>query len=89
LTTTEPDEDALSLHECLRLVRSFHQRIKAPIAETPQTLKCDSASALAFSMRLTELSKELAAAANGMQDILLSRAAMAVKLMTPFSASAS
>ena len=60
-------------------MRRFHQRIKAPIAATPQTLKCDPASALMFSGRLLELSKDLAAAANGTEDVLLSRAAMAVE----------
>lgn len=60
-------------------MRRFHQRIKAPIAATPQTLKCVPASALVFSGRLLELSKELAAAANGTEDVLLSRAAMAVE----------
>ena len=79
MDTSPFNDDALTLTKCVRFVRSFHQRIKAPIAETPQTLKCDPPSALAFSVRLIELSKELAAAANGTQDVLLSRAAMAVE----------
>ncbi|WP_428307968.1 hypothetical protein [Lacipirellula sp.] len=73
------DGDLLSLRSCVSLVRLFHQRIKAPIAVTPQTLNCDPASALMFGSRLLELSKELAAAANGTEDVLLSRAAMAVE----------
>ena len=73
------DDDILTLKACVRFVRRFHQRIKAPIAATPQTLKCDPASALMFSGRLTELSKELAAAANGTEDVLLCRAAMAIE----------
>lgn len=73
------DEELLSLRACVGFVRRFHQRIKAPIAATPQTLKCDPASALVFSNRLLTLSKELAAAANGTEDVLLSRAAMAVE----------
>ncbi|WP_428308016.1 hypothetical protein [Lacipirellula sp.] len=72
-------EDLLSLRACVGLVRRFHQRIKAPIAATPQTLKCDPASALMFSERLMQLSKEMARAANGTEDVLLSRAAMAVE----------
>lgn len=75
----ESNDDLLSLRACVGFVRRFHQRIKAPIAATPQTLKCDPASALLFSGRLLELSKELAAAANGTEDVLLSRAAMAVE----------
>ena len=73
------EDDLLSLRACIGFVRRFHQRIKAPIAATPQTLNCDPASALMFSSRLSELSKELAAAANGIEDTLLSRAAMAVE----------
>ncbi|BBO31104.1 nucleoside triphosphate pyrophosphohydrolase family protein [Lacipirellula parvula] len=73
------DDDLLSLRACVGLVRRFHQRIKAPIAATPQTLKCDPASALVFSERLMALSKELVGAANGTEDALLSRAAMAVE----------
>jgi len=61
------------------MVRRFHARIKAPIAATPRTLNCDPASALMFSGKLAELSKELAAAANGTEDVLLSRAAMAAE----------
>jgi predicted HAD superfamily Cof-like phosphohydrolase len=72
----EPD---LTLTACLDLVRSFHERIKAPIAATPQTLNCDPASALAFGIRLTKLSKDLASASNGMHDVLLGRAALAVE----------
>jgi len=74
-----PDEELLSLRACVGFVRRFHQRIKAPIAATPQTLNCDPASALMFSNRLLTLSEELAAAANGTVDTLLSRAAMAVE----------
>ena len=73
------DDELLSLRACVGIVRRFHQRIKAPIAATPQTLNCDPASALMFSDKLTELSKGLAAAANGTEDTLLSRAAMAVE----------
>jgi predicted HAD superfamily Cof-like phosphohydrolase len=73
------DDELLSLRACVSFVRRFHRRIKAPVAATPQTLKCDPASALMFSGRLLELSKELAVAANGMEDVLLSRAAMAVE----------
>jgi predicted HAD superfamily Cof-like phosphohydrolase len=69
----------LTLTACLDLVRRFHERIKAPIAATPQTLNCDAASALAFSIRLTKLSKDLASASNGMHDVLLGRAALAVE----------
>jgi predicted HAD superfamily Cof-like phosphohydrolase len=72
-------DDLLSLRACVSLVRRFHQRIKAPIAATPRTLNCDPASALMFSGKLAALSKELAAAANGTEDTLLSRAAMAVE----------
>jgi predicted HAD superfamily Cof-like phosphohydrolase len=79
LPPRQSNDDLLSLHACVSLVRRFHQRIKAPIAATPQTLKCDPASALMFSGKLTEFSKELAAAANGTEDTLLSRAAMAVE----------
>jgi len=76
----QSEVDLLSLRACVSLVRRFHQRIKAPIAATPQTLKCDPASALMFSNRLLTLSEELAAAAaNGTEDVLLSRAAMAVE----------
>ena len=75
----QSNDDLLSLRACVGFVRRFHQRIKSPIAATPQTLKCDPASALMFSDTLTELSKELAAAANGTEDVLLSRAAMAVE----------
>jgi predicted HAD superfamily Cof-like phosphohydrolase len=73
------DVDGLTLNECMGFVRRFHARIKAPIATSPQTLPCDPASALAFSLRLTRLSKDLANAANGTADILLSRAAVAVE----------
>jgi predicted HAD superfamily Cof-like phosphohydrolase len=73
------NDDLLSLRACVGLVRRFHQRIRAPIAATPQTLNCDPASALMFSNRLLALSKELAAAANGTEDVLLSRAAMAIE----------
>jgi hypothetical protein len=69
----------LTLTACLDLVRRSHERIKAPIAATPQTLNCDPASALAFSIRLTKLSKDLASASNGMHDVLLGRAALAVE----------
>jgi predicted HAD superfamily Cof-like phosphohydrolase len=79
LPPSHSDDDPLSLRACVSFVRRFHQRIKAPIAATPRTLNCDPASALMFSQRLLELSKELAAAANGTQDMLLSRAAMAVE----------
>lgn len=73
------EDDQLSLRACVGLVRRFHQRIKAPIAATPQTLNCDPASALMFGAKLADLSKELAVAANGTEDVLLSRAAMAVE----------
>jgi predicted HAD superfamily Cof-like phosphohydrolase len=72
-------EQDLTLSACLDLVRRFHERIKAPIAATPQTLNCDPASALAFSIRLIKLSKDLASASNGMHDVLLGRAALAVE----------
>jgi len=61
----EPNEEPLTLNDCLRLVRAFHQRIRAPIAESPNLLPCDSASALIYSERLMRLSKEIAASANG------------------------
>jgi predicted HAD superfamily Cof-like phosphohydrolase len=73
------NDDLLSLRACVGLVRRFHQRIRAPIAATPRTLNCVPASALVFSNKLLSLSKELAAAANGTEDVLLSRAAMAVE----------
>jgi predicted HAD superfamily Cof-like phosphohydrolase len=69
----------LTLDGCLRLVRSFHQRIKAPIAPSPTLLNCDSAAALAYSEQLFQLSHEIAASANGMQDQLLCRTAMVVE----------
>jgi predicted HAD superfamily Cof-like phosphohydrolase len=68
----------LSLDRCVRMVRRFHQRIAAPIAATPQTLNCGPA-ALIYSERLLSFSKELAHAAGGTKDVLLSRAAMAVE----------
>jgi predicted HAD superfamily Cof-like phosphohydrolase len=71
--------EILSLDDCLRLVRGFHQRIKAPIAQSTTLLNCDSASALAYSERLFQLSHEIAASANGMQDQLLCRTAMVVE----------
>ena len=74
-----PDDDLLSLRSCISLVRLFHQRIKAPIAATPRTLKCDPASALLYSQRLAELAKEAAEAANGTTDVLLSRLAMTLE----------
>ncbi len=61
------------------MVRLFHQRIKAPIAATPQTLKCDPASALLYAQRLGELAKDAADAANGTTDVLLSRLAMTLE----------
>ena len=79
MSSFDREDDLLSLRACVSLVRRFHQRIKAPIAATPQTLNCDPASALVFSGKLAELSKELAVAANGTEDTLLSRAAMAVE----------
>lgn len=79
MSPLQSNDDLLSLRACVGFVRRFHQRIKAPIAATPQTLKCDPASALMFSGKLAELSKELAAAANGTEDVLLSRVAMAVE----------
>ena len=79
MPSVEREDDLLSLRACVSLVRRFHRRIKAPIAATPQTLNCDPASALMFSGKLADLSKELAVAANGTEDTLLSRAAMAVE----------
>jgi len=76
---SEPSEEPLALNDCLRLVRAFHQRIRAPIAQSPTLLPCDSASALIYSQRLTRLSKEIAASANGVKDQLLCRAAMAAE----------
>ncbi len=73
------DDDLLSLQSCVSLVRLFHQRIKAPIAATPQTLKCDPASALLYAQRLGELAKDAADAANGTTDVLLSRLAMTLE----------
>ena len=65
MSSFDREDDLLSLRACVSLVRRFHQRIKAPIAATPQTLNCDPASALVFSGKLAELSKEQAVAANG------------------------
>jgi predicted HAD superfamily Cof-like phosphohydrolase len=79
VTLSDQDDELLSLRACVGLVRRFHQRIKAPIAATPQTLNCDPASALMYSDKLAQLAKELAVAANGTEDTLLSRAAMAVE----------
>ncbi len=79
MPSRQSNDELLSLSSCVGMVRRFHARIKAPIAATPRTLNCDPASALMFSDKLAELSKELAAAANGTEDILLSRAAMAVE----------
>ncbi len=76
---TPYDDDALSLTTCVGLVRGFHEQIRAPIAATPQTLKCDPASALIYSDRLVQLSKEVADAANGTTDVLLSRVAMTLE----------
>jgi predicted HAD superfamily Cof-like phosphohydrolase len=73
------DDDLLSLRSCVSLVRLFHQRIKAPIAATPQTLKCEPASALLYSQRLSQLAKEVTGAANGTSDVLLSRLAMTLE----------
>jgi predicted HAD superfamily Cof-like phosphohydrolase len=72
-------DDALTLDKCVRLVRAFHKRIRAPIAESPTLLNCDSASALDYSRRLAQLSKDIAASANGTQDMLLCRLAMVVE----------
>ncbi|MBA3481438.1 MAG: nucleoside triphosphate pyrophosphohydrolase family protein [Pirellulales bacterium] len=80
------DDDLLSLRSCTSLVRLFHQRIKAPIAAKPQTLKCDPASALLYSQRLSELSKEAADAANGTTDVLLSRLAMTLEELSEWLA---
>src|SRR5215213_6604854 len=71
--------DELTLDECLRFVRGFHQRIKAPIAPSPTLLNCDLALALDYSRRFFQLSHELAASANGMEDQLLCRTAMVVE----------
>ena len=76
---TRYHDDTLSLAECVHMVRRFHEQIRAPIAATPQALKCDPASALIYSDRLMQLSKEVADEANGTTDVLLSRAAMTLE----------
>lgn len=76
----EPDQfDALTVVDLLDAVREFHRRIKAPIAAKPHKLNCDPASALSFSIRLGKLSRDLALASNGMRDVALGRAALAVE----------
>ncbi|MBA3482469.1 MAG: hypothetical protein H0T51_11695, partial [Pirellulales bacterium] len=80
------DDDLLSLRSCTSLVRLFHQRIKAPIAATPRTLKCDPASALFYSHRVATLAKEAADAADGTTDVLLSRLAMTLEEITEWLA---
>lgn len=72
---------SLTLAECIYMVRQFHIQIKAPVAAGPPQLliTSDPGRVRDYSERLIGLSKELAEAANGFQDQLLSRAAMAVE----------
>jgi predicted HAD superfamily Cof-like phosphohydrolase len=71
----------ITLAKCIYLVKQFHLQIKAPVAAGPPQLlfTSDPARVRDYSERLTGLSKELAEAANGFQDQLLSRAAMAME----------
>ena len=73
------DESALTLGECVAAVRSFHQRIAAPIAATPRTLSCDPASALNYARDIAELSGRMAGAATSFGHVLLFRTALALE----------
>ena len=79
MDTSDHPDNGMTLEECVGQVRAFHERIRAPIATSPHTLRCDSASALAFSERLALLAKDMADAGAIAKDVLLSRAAMAIE----------
>ena len=58
------------------LVTKFHKRIGAPVAASPDLLRCEAAAAARFAADINSLSKKVADAADGTKDLLLSRTAM-------------
>lgn len=71
------DEHAkLTLDEAVGLVRSFHQRIQAPIATKPALLAWHPGKALGATIQVGKLAAEFAQIAEGDKDLLLYRAAM-------------
>lgn len=70
------DDGKLTLDEAIGLVRSFHQRIQAPVAEKPALLTRHPGKALGATILVGKLATELAQLADGDKDLLLCRAAM-------------
>lgn len=66
----------LTLDEAVGLVRSFHQRIQAPIATRPTLLARHPGKALGATIQVGKLAAEFAQIADGGKDLLLCRAAM-------------
>src|SRR5688500_4636488 len=66
----------MKLDEALESVRSFHARIGAPIATSPQLLSGHPGKTLAACVLVGRLAKELSQYADGEKDIVLCRAAM-------------
>lgn len=73
---SQDDHANLTLDEAAGLVRSFHERIQAPIAEKPTLLARHPGKALGASIQVGKLATEFAQIADGDKDLLLCRAAM-------------
>jgi predicted HAD superfamily Cof-like phosphohydrolase len=74
--TPQSKGSALSIDDALDQVRSFHRHIHAPVAEHPMLLPRHPGKALAATILVSRLAKELARSADGDKDVLLYRAAM-------------
>jgi len=73
------EQAKLTLDEAVGLVRSFHERIQAPIATKPTFLARHPGKALGATIQVGRLATEFAQIAEGDKDLLLCRAAMALE----------